>query len=117
MRFMPFRDRLITVYICLTVHCYGVSGFAFESSAVEPNLVSVFTFQTSVGWQAGVMGVWGCSLGTFYGLNNLLMTRIVGLHRLTSIYSARNFLGALGFFTIGPCVGKLHLECFKIGLG
>lgn len=82
-----------------------------------PNRVSVFTFQNSVGWQAGVMGLWGCSLGIFYGLNNLLMTKIVGLHRLTSIYSARNFLGALGFFTIGPCVGKLDREGFKVGFG
>ncbi|KAG7168934.1 Monocarboxylate transporter 14-like 1 [Homarus americanus] len=37
-----------------------------------------------------------CAIGIFYGLNNLLMTEIVGLHNLTSMYGARNFLGALG---------------------
>lgn len=59
-----------------------------------------------VAWQAGVMGVWGCAAGMFYGLNNLLMTRVVGLERLTSVYSARNLLGALGFFAVGPVVGE-----------
>ncbi|KAK3875251.1 hypothetical protein Pcinc_019850 [Petrolisthes cinctipes] len=82
--------------------CYTTALVLMAASII------VFTFQTSVWWQAGVMGVWGCSLGTFYGLNNLLMTKIVGVHRLTSIYSARNFLGALGFFTIGPCVGAVR---------
>ena len=53
------------------------------------------------------MGVWGCAAGMFYGLNNLLMTRVVGLQRLTSIYCAKNLLGALGFFFVGPLVGKL----------
>lgn len=57
-------------------------------------------------WQAGVMGVWGCAAGMFYGLNNLLMTRVVGLHCLTSVYSARNLLGAIGFFTVGPLLGE-----------
>lgn len=57
-------------------------------------------------WQAAVMGVWGCAAGMFYGLNNLLMTRVVGLRCLISVYGARNLLGALGFFIIGPVVGE-----------
>lgn len=54
------------------------------------------------------MGVWGCAAGMFYGLNNLLMTRVVGLHCLTSVYSARNLLGAIGFFTVGPLLGVIR---------
>lgn len=56
-------------------------------------------------WKAWVMGVWGCAAGVFTGLNNLLMTDVVGLQRLPSTYSARNLLGALGFFSVGPLIG------------
>lgn len=67
----------------------------------------MFTLQIEDAWQTGVMGVWGCSAGVFYGLNNLLMTEVVGLPLLTAVYSAKNLLGALGFFSVGPLVGEL----------
>lgn len=61
------------------------------------------------------MGVWGCAAGVFYGLNNLLMTDVVGLPCLTSVYSAKNLLGALGFFSVGPLVGALPLHYITRG--
>ncbi|KAG0716342.1 Monocarboxylate transporter 5 [Chionoecetes opilio] len=82
--------------------CY-MAGIALMAASVV-----VFTLQTGVTWRAGVMGVWGCSAGMFSGLNNLLMTRVVGLRRLTSVYGARNLLGALGFFFVGPVVGVIR---------
>ncbi|XP_071521343.1 monocarboxylate transporter 14-like [Panulirus ornatus] len=70
--------------------------------------VIAFTLQTDVAWQAGMVGVWGCAVGVFYGLNNLLMTRIVSLRNLTSMYGAKNLMGALGFFSIGPLIGVIR---------
>ncbi|XP_063849173.1 monocarboxylate transporter 14-like isoform X2 [Scylla paramamosain] len=82
--------------------CYMAGMAAMATS------VLVFTFQMGAVWQAAVMGVWGCAAGMFYGLNNLLMTRVVGLRCLISVYGARNLLGALGFFIVGPVVGVIR---------
>ncbi|XP_050718052.1 monocarboxylate transporter 12-B-like isoform X1 [Eriocheir sinensis] len=76
--------------------------------AVMAASILVFTLQIEDAWQTGVMGVWGCAAGVFYGLNNLLMTDVVGLPRLTAVYSAKNLLGALGFFSVGPLVGVIR---------
>lgn len=82
--------------------CY-MAGMAVMAASVL-----VFTFQMGAVGQAAVMGVWGCAAGMFYGLNNLLMTRVVGLRSLISVYGARNLLGALGFFIVGPVVGVIR---------
>ncbi|XP_069170686.1 monocarboxylate transporter 9 [Procambarus clarkii] len=70
--------------------------------------IIVFTLQSEAVWQAAAMGVFGCASGGFYGLNNLLMTQVVGLGNLTAIYGAKNFLVALGFFTVGPVIGVVR---------
>ncbi|XP_042222237.1 uncharacterized protein LOC121866535 [Homarus americanus] len=70
--------------------------------------IIVFTFQTEVVGQLVVMGVWGSALGSFHSLSNLQMTRIVGVQNLTSMFGARNFVMAFGFFTIGPLIGVIR---------
>ncbi|MPC17836.1 Monocarboxylate transporter 9 [Portunus trituberculatus] len=92
--------------------CY-MAGMAVMAASVL-----AFTFQMGAVWYAAVMGVWGCAAGMFYGLNNLLMTRVVGLRYLISVYGARNLLGALGFFIVGPVVGVIRdaSGCYSVSM-
>lgn len=72
--------------------------------------MTVSSLSVHPAWQTGEMSVWGCTAAVFYGINNLLMMDVVGLSRLTAIYSAKNLLGALGFFSVGPLVGELSFH-------
>ncbi|XP_069959943.1 monocarboxylate transporter 14-like isoform X1 [Cherax quadricarinatus] len=82
--------------------CY-VIGLATMSTAII-----VFTLQEEVVWLTGVTSVWGIAAGSFHGLSNLLMVRIVGVSNTTAMFGARNFMMAFGFFTIGPLIGVVR---------
>nr|XP_053646884.1 monocarboxylate transporter 12-like [Cherax quadricarinatus] len=82
--------------------CYLI-GLATMSTAII-----VFTLQEEVVWLTGVMSVWGIAAGSFHGLSNLLMVRIVGVSNTTAMFGARNFMMAFGFFTIGPLIGVVR---------
>lgn len=53
------------------------------------------------------MAVWGCGVGAFMGLYNLIMIRYMGMKKLPSMYGASSLLNGLGFITIGPLLGKI----------
>lgn len=70
-------------------------------------MFSVFALHSEVLWLAVVaMGVWGSSCGSYYGLSNLYIARVVGLQKLVSMHCAKSFVLALGSVTIGPFVGN-----------
>lgn len=70
--------------------------------------ITVFPFQTQTAGLAAVMGTWGAALGTFHGLSNLYTITVVGLDNFTPMFGARCLTLALGFVTIGPCIGVVR---------
>lgn len=68
--------------------------------------VSAFSFISSLTWMTVTMAVWGCGVGAFMGLYNLIMIRYMGMKKLPSMYGASSLLNGLGFITIGPLIGN-----------
>lgn len=68
--------------------------------------VSAFSFIPNLAWMTVTMAVWGCGVGAFMGLYNLIMIRYMGMKKLPSMYGASSLLNGLGFITIGPLIGK-----------
>lgn len=81
---------------------YLLSMFTMAAS------ITVFPFQTQTAGMATVMGMWGAALGTFHGLNNLHTLTVVGLDNFAPMFGARSLTLALGFVTIGPCIGVVR---------
>ncbi|XP_037797390.1 monocarboxylate transporter 12-B-like [Penaeus monodon] len=67
-----------------------------------------FSFIPSLAWMTVTMAVWGCGVGAFMGLYNLIMIRYMGMKKLPSMYGASSLLNGLGFITIGPLIGYIR---------
>ncbi|XP_027210303.2 monocarboxylate transporter 12-B [Penaeus vannamei] len=67
-----------------------------------------FSFISSLTWMTVTMAVWGCGVGAFMGLYNLIMIRYMGMKKLPSMYGASSLLNGLGFITIGPLIGYIR---------
>ncbi|XP_042228886.1 monocarboxylate transporter 5-like isoform X2 [Homarus americanus] len=85
---------------CFNMHiCYVVGIFTIAASSLA------FSFLTNATWLMVVMGVWGCGVGAFMGLYNLVMIRYMGIHNLPPMFGAASLLNGLGFITLGPLLG------------
>lgn len=82
--------------------CFVVSIFAIAASSLA------FTFVTEMTWLMVIMGVWGCSVGVFMGLYNLVMIQYMGVHNLPSMFGAACLLNGLGFISLGPLLGVVR---------
>ncbi|KAK7079032.1 hypothetical protein SK128_005853 [Halocaridina rubra] len=56
------------------------------------------------------MGLWGCGVGTFMNIFNLVMVHYMGLDNLMQMLGASMLCIAIGYLTIGPFAGYIRDE-------
>ncbi|KAK8747687.1 hypothetical protein OTU49_016535 [Cherax quadricarinatus] len=59
-------------------------------------------------WVTVVMGVWGCGVGAFMSIFNLVMVHYMGLKNFMAMLGATMLCIAGGYLTIGPFIGYIH---------
>lgn len=52
------------------------------------------------------MGLFGMGLGTLYVLDVLIVVRVLGVQRLSSVFGLSHFFRCVVFFILGPVGGK-----------
>ncbi|XP_037803725.1 monocarboxylate transporter 12-B-like [Penaeus monodon] len=76
--------------------CYMLGGLTITASMLT------FTLLTDMAWIRVTMGVWGCGVGAFMSIFNLIMVHYMGLDRFMAMLGATMLFIASGYLTIGP---------------
>nr|XP_053646212.1 monocarboxylate transporter 14-like [Cherax quadricarinatus] len=65
-----------------------------------------------------VMGVWGCGVGAFMSIFNLVSVHYMGLENLMPMYGVIMFCTAVGYITFGPFAGYVGdvTESYEISI-
>ncbi|XP_042228968.1 monocarboxylate transporter 12-B-like isoform X2 [Homarus americanus] len=82
--------------------CYLTGSFTIAAT-----MIMFVTVREQV-WLAVVMGVWGCGVGAFMSIFNLVMVHYMGLDNFMPMLGATMLCIAGGYLTIGPCVGYIR---------
>ncbi|XP_047488198.1 monocarboxylate transporter 12-B-like [Penaeus chinensis] len=82
--------------------CYMLGGLTITASMLT------FTLLTDMVWIRVTMGVWGCGVGAFMSIFNLVMVHYMGLDRFMPMLGATMLFIASGYLTIGPLAGYIR---------
>ncbi|XP_071524045.1 monocarboxylate transporter 12-B-like [Panulirus ornatus] len=82
--------------------CYLFASFTIAVS------MTAFILVRDLQWKLVVMAVWGCGVGSYMSIFNLVMVHYMGLDNFMSTFGAAMLCIAVGYITIGPCVGYIR---------
>nr|XP_045625382.1 monocarboxylate transporter 12-B-like [Procambarus clarkii] len=90
----------LTECSCFNMYaCYVTGIFVIAASSLA------FTYLTNITWLMVTMGVWGCGVGAFVGLYNLVIIHYMTVGNLPPMFGAASLLNGLGFISLGPLLG------------
>nr|XP_045595173.1 monocarboxylate transporter 12-like [Procambarus clarkii] len=81
--------------------CYLIASLTIAISMI------VFVVISDIMWLSIVMGLWGCGVGAFMSIFNLVMVHYMGLDNFMPMLGATMLFISGGYLTIGPLVGYI----------
>ncbi|KAG7165898.1 monocarboxylate transporter 6-like [Homarus americanus] len=95
------------ITVCVLSDWSGFSMRACYMTSIAIIAVSTLAFSmvTNIWWQMAIMGVWGCGMGSYMGINNLIIAHYMGLDDMAATLGTMSLLTGVGFIIIGPSIG------------
>nr|XP_045592716.1 monocarboxylate transporter 4-like [Procambarus clarkii] len=98
----------LTVSVLSDWSKFSMRGCCMTSVAATVVSTLAFSVVAEARWRTFIMGVWGCGVGGYMGLFNLIIVHYMGLDKLASTMGTTLLLVGCGFITIGPCIGVIR---------
>ncbi|KAG7168845.1 Monocarboxylate transporter 12-B-like 2 [Homarus americanus] len=98
----------LTVSMLSDFSWFSMRACYMTSTAVIVISTIAFSVVDDIKWQMVAMAGWGCGVGGYMGLFNLIMVHYMGLDKMAPTMGATLVLIGFGSISIGPIVGMMR---------